>query len=136
MQSGSVNYLAVVISAAAYWLLGALWYSPVLFARVWTRNIGKTEEQLKEGFSYLAFVWSYVWSFVAAYGVARLMIWCGGNSATDGFMVGLLIAVTFILAPMIINNLFERRPRSLLSINAAYHMLALIIAGVIIGAWR
>jgi hypothetical protein len=51
-------------------------------------------------------------------------------------MVGLLIAVTFILAPMIINNLFERRPRSLLSINAAYHMLALIIAGVIIGAWR
>ena len=28
-----INYLAVAVSALAYWALGALWYSPLLFAR-------------------------------------------------------------------------------------------------------
>jgi hypothetical protein len=84
----------------------------------------------------MAFVWSFLWSFVAVYGVARLMVWTAGDSAGDGFMVGLLSGITFVLAPYVINNLFERRPRTLILIDACYHVVALTIAGIIIGAWR
>ena len=66
MQSGSVNYLAIVVSAIVYWVIGAFWFSPPLFGKIWMKGIGKTQEQLKEGFSYLAFVWSFIWSFIAA----------------------------------------------------------------------
>lgn len=136
MQPGSINYLAVIVSGLAYWILGALWYSPALFAKTWMKEVGKTEEQLKEGFSYLVFVWSFLWSVIAAYGIARLMVWTGGDSLVDGFMIGLLSGISFVLAPFVINNLFERRSKSLLTINVLYHALGLIISGIIIGLWR
>lgn len=136
MQSGHVNFLSILVSAAVYFILGALWYSKALFGKAWMKDIGKTEEQLKEGFSPLAFVWSFIWSFIATYAIARLMVWTGGSTVRDGFLIGLLTAVCFIVAPMVINNLFERRSKTLLTINAAYHSLALILAGIIIGAWR
>ena len=136
MQFGHVNFLSVVVSAAIYWILGALWYSKIIFGKLWMKNIGKTEEQVKEGFSYMAFIWSFIWSFVAAYGIARLMVWTGGHTVGDGILIGLLAGVCFVLAVMVINNLFERRPKSLLVINASYHTIALMIAGIVIGLWR
>ena len=136
MESGHVNFLAVLVSAAVYWILGAFWFSKALFGKTWAKGIGKTEEELKQGFSKLAFLWSFVWSFIAAYGVARLMVWTGGSTVGDGFIVGLLVGISFVLATMVINNLFERRPKSLILINALYHIVALVVSGVIIGAWR
>ncbi len=135
MQAGHVNFLAVLISAVAYFILGAMWYSKLLFAKIWIKHIGKTEDQLKEGFSPLAFLWSFIWSFIAAYGIARLMVWTGGDSVGDGFLIGLLAGISFVLAPWIINNLFERRSKALLSINVAYHVVGLIVSGIIVGAW-
>jgi hypothetical protein len=136
MQYGHVNFLSVLVSAAAYWIVGALWYSPVLFGKSWMNHIGKTKEQLMEGFSKLSYLWSFIWSFVASYGIARILVWANGTTVRAGFLVGLLAAVSFVLAPMVINNLFDRRPRPLLLINVSYHGVALILVGIIIGAWR
>jgi hypothetical protein len=136
MLTGSVNYLAVLVAAAVYFLLGALWYSKLLFANTWMKGVGKTDEQIKEGFSRMAFLWSFIWSFVAVYGVARILVWAGGDSAADGFLAGLLIGVCFVLAVFVINNLFEKRPKGFMLINAFYHVVAFIISGLIIGAWR
>jgi hypothetical protein len=136
MQHGHVNFLSVLVSAAIYWVLGAMWYSPVLFGKIWMNNVGKTKEQLMANFSKLSYLWSFVWSFVAVYGIARIMVWANGTTLLEGFLVGLLAAVTFILAPTVINNLFDRRPNALLLINVCYHGVALILAGIIIGAWR
>ena len=41
-----INYPAVIASAVAYWVLGALWYSPLLFARPFIALKGWTPEQL------------------------------------------------------------------------------------------
>jgi hypothetical protein len=42
-----VNYWAVLVSGVAIFILGGLWYSPMLFAKPWTRMMGKTEEEMK-----------------------------------------------------------------------------------------
>jgi hypothetical protein len=136
MQFGHVNFLSVLVSAAAYWILGALWYTPFLFGKIWMANLGKTRDEMMAGFSKLSYFWSFVWSFVAAYGIARIMIWANGTTVRDGFLVGLLSGICFLLAPVAINNLFDRANKKIVAINVSYHMLALIIAGIIIGAWR
>src|SRR2546427_111009 len=38
--------LVVVVAAVAAWLIGALWYSPVMFAKPWVKAHGYTPEQL------------------------------------------------------------------------------------------
>src|SRR4051812_47000535 len=44
-----ISWLAVVVGAVASFLLGGLWYSPVLFGKAWQRETGLTDEQLKSG---------------------------------------------------------------------------------------
>lgn len=43
-----VNLVAVLVAGVVDMVIGALWYSPVLFAKSWMRLIGKKEEDMKK----------------------------------------------------------------------------------------
>jgi len=51
LQGSLINFLSILIAAVAYMVLGALWYSPILFGDAWTKGIGKTKAQIAAGFS-------------------------------------------------------------------------------------
>lgn len=131
-----LNYWAVVVAAAAYWVLGALWYSPPLFARVWMKGVGKSEEQVKADFSPLKYLWSFITAFVASYGLARLMLWTGAGSIGDGFQVGLLVGVSIVFVTVAMHDIMENRPKSLTLVNGLYSIVGFVVMGIIIAAWR
>ena len=130
-----VNYLAVLVAAVAYWVLGALWYSGPLFGRAWMRGIGKTEEQIRSEFSPLNLLWAFILGFIAAYGIARIMAWTGGASVSAGIEIGLLTGVSFGVATLATHDVMEGRPRVLTAINALYTILGFLLMGLIIGLW-
>jgi hypothetical protein len=136
MVSTGMNYWAILVSAIAYMALGALWYSPILFGNAWMKGIGKTKEQVNTDFSPLNYLWAIIAAFLSAYGIARIMTWSGGESIKDGIILALMAGVTFVLATMVVNDTFEKRPRSLTFINVFYHVAGFILCGIIIGAWR
>ena len=45
----TINYWAVLVAAVASFVIGGLWYSPLLFYRPWLRAAALTEEQLRHG---------------------------------------------------------------------------------------
>ena len=45
---GEVNLLAVLVSGVAAMVIGALWYSPLLFGKLWMNGMGFTEAKMKE----------------------------------------------------------------------------------------
>src|SRR3982074_2455227 len=47
MQLPQVNYLAVLVAGLVIFLIGGLWYSPLLFAKKWIALQGRTEEQMR-----------------------------------------------------------------------------------------
>jgi hypothetical protein len=136
MEQIGINYLAVVVAAIAYMVLGALWYSPILFGTAWMKGIGKTREQVNADFSPVNYIIALIFAFIASYGIARFMIWAGGDSIADGIKVAVLAGVAFVLATMGMNDVFEKRPSGLTVINILYHLIAFLIVGIIIGAWR
>jgi len=136
MVHSTLNYWAVLVAGLAYMILGAIWYSPLLFGNSWMRLIGKTKEQIAQEFSSLNYLWALITSLIAAYGVARILFWTGGETLVHGLLVGLLAGVCFVFMSFVVNDSFENRPRGLTAINVFYHMTGLVAAGVIIGAWR
>ena len=44
-----VNLIAVLLCGVASLVLGAIWYSPMLFAKPWQRAAGLSDEQSKSG---------------------------------------------------------------------------------------
>jgi len=136
MATVSMNWWAIIVAAIAYMVLGAIWYSPALFGNAWMKGIGKTKEQLKAGSSPLSYLWALILSFVAAYGIARLLVWAQRGTVWDGIVIGLLAGVCFVLTTMGVTDLFEQRSRQLTAINVLYHVVGFIVIGIIVGAWH
>ena len=42
----NINYLAAVVAAVSSFVIGGVWYSPILFAKAWQREAGLTDALL------------------------------------------------------------------------------------------
>jgi hypothetical protein len=40
MDFTNINILSVLVAGVASWLIGALWYSPLLFSKRWQKELG------------------------------------------------------------------------------------------------
>jgi hypothetical protein len=127
----TVNYLAVLVAAISAFMLGGLWYSPLLFAKPWMRLSGQSEEVLKSGSPALIFGGAFLLSLAAAFVFAMFLGPNPGvNFATSaGFAAGL----GWVAASLGILYLFERRPAGLWLINGGYVTLQFTLYGLILG---
>jgi hypothetical protein len=128
------NYATVFIAAAAYWLLGAVWYG-VLFSKPWMALENITMEQAKSMNPVLPYVITFVLNLLIAYSLAQICIWRNANTAGRGASVGVLIWIGFIGPITYTTYMYEMRPKELFAINQFYPLAGLVLMGTIIGAW-
>src|SRR5579883_2986421 len=115
-----VNWLAVFVAALSMFLVGGLWYSPILFAKRWMDANGFTDEQLNaRGGTGRIYGGAFALALLCA---ANLAFFLGGADTTArwGLAAGGLTAV-WIVAALGIMYLFERKPVSLFFINGGYY---------------
>src|SRR5690349_14409645 len=62
-----VNYLAVLVAAVIIFLLGGLWYSPVLFAKRWVALQKKSMEEMQSAGGAGNYVQVFLCGLVIAY---------------------------------------------------------------------
>jgi len=138
MDFTNINYLAVVVSAFASFALGALWYSPLLFSKTWQKEVGLTDEDLKNANMAKIFGTTFILTIVMAFGMALLLQ--ARPTVTFNWMTGmfhgLAVGVFFVSASMGINYLYQRKSFSLWAIDAGYQILFLCLMGAILGAWH
>ena len=133
-----VNNVAVLVSGVVIFVLGGLWYSPVLFAKRWVALIGKTEEELKASAGSMPT--NYVIVFVCGLVTAWVMALVVGNfapaSAIDGGLIGALCWLGFAGVTSFGSALFAGKPKALWLIDSGFNLVAFIVAGVVLAAWR
>jgi surface polysaccharide O-acyltransferase-like enzyme len=129
------NYLAVVVAAIAYWVLGAVWYG-ALFAKQWMALEHMTEEQAKSMNRVLPYIISFVLSILIAYVLAQIIHWRNANTASLGAAVGVILWVGIVGPITFTTYMHEMRPKSLFAINEFYPLAGLILMGAILGAWK
>jgi hypothetical protein len=139
-----VNYLAVFVIGFVIFVLGGLWYSPPLFAKPWTRLMGKTEDELK------AYVGSpkakremplmYAVAFVTALLIAWVMAIVVNHfppvTPLRGAEVGFLCWLGFAAATSFATATFSMQPKALWLINSGYNLISFVLAGAILAAWK
>lgn len=114
-------------------MLGALWYSPVLFADPWLRAVGQSPEELSG--APLGYVLSAIGAVVSAYVLARVVKWAEVDDLWNGALVGIFMWAGFVATVLAVTTYFGGRPRSLWLINAGYQLVSLVVMGAILGAW-
>jgi hypothetical protein len=125
-----INYLAVVTAAVACFLLGGLWYSPVLFGKAWQREAGLSDAQVKSGSAAVRLGATLVLALLAAWNFANFL---GPRpNIIFGTAVGFSAGLLWVAGSFGINYLFERRSFKLFLINGGYHTLQFTIIGLVL----
>lgn len=133
-----INVWAVLIGTLALWVLGALWYSPVLFGKIWQKEVGFKEEEISKGNMFMVFGLSFL--------AMLFMVWAlnfvvnshkpENVSMLIGLYYGAFTGFFFSMMTMGVNYLYQRRSVTLWLIDGSYMVIGLGIAGMILGAWR
>lgn len=132
--TASINYWAVLLAAIASFILGGLWYSPVLFYKRWMVAAGLSEEHLRTGSMMRIFGVSLLLQLVASFVLALFL---GPEANLEfGVLAGFMVGSAWVATAFGVVYLFERRSLSLFLINGGYQVIVFTLMGAILGAWR
>jgi len=130
----SLNWLSIIAAAVSAFLLGGLWYSPLLFAKRWMKETGITEETTKNANMIKIFGLGFLLALIAAFFLAMFI--GAGKGAGFGALAGFMAGIGWVFTFMGISYLFESRTLAHFLINSFYSIISLTIMGLIIGAWQ
>jgi hypothetical protein len=134
-----INYLAILVSTIIMFGLGALWYSPVMFAKPWLSSLGKTEEQLQEDARQrsmsLTFGLSFIAYFAMAFVMSHIIDYAAAKTLSDGLRTGFWLWLGLVATTSLVLSLFESRSMRLYLIDMGYHLIGMLIMGGILAVW-
>jgi hypothetical protein len=129
-----LNPLAIAAAAALAFLIGAVWYSPLMFARRWQQETRLSDAQLKSGSMARIFGLALMADLVMSVNLAAFL---GGKASVGfGLAAGAAAGIGWVAMCFAVNDLFERRSLALWLINSGYHVVALTLMGGLLAWWR
>ena len=129
------NYLAVIVAAIAYWLLGAIWYG-VVFGEAWMALEHITAEQARSMNPVLPYVITLALNVLIAYALAQICIWRNADTLGRGASVGVLLWIGFVGPVTFTTYMYEMRPKELYAINQFFPLAGFVLMGAILGGWK
>jgi hypothetical protein len=135
MENPYINHLAVFLCALLSLVIGALWYSPLLFFKAWQRQTGLSDEQISKANPLKTYSLTLVLAWIISYNLAFFL---GGSGTTWrwGLAAGLLAGVGWTSTMFVIMSLFEQRSFKYMLINCGYITVYFGLIGFVLGIWR
>ena len=134
MDFSRLNHIAIICAALSNFLIGGIWYSKLLFGKIWMRENGFTEEGMGNPNMLKVFGTTFLLSVIISYNLAFFL-----GSKPDlmfGLFAGLAAGLGWVSMSLGILYLFERRSFKLWLINAGYNIIAYTVLGAILGIWK
>lgn len=130
----SLNWLAVIVATLLYFFLGALWYSPVMFAKKWMelRNIRETDI---DGPNPVIFFYSFILQLIGVISLALFVTAMEIDSALNGAIIGFGAGAGILFTLAGTTGIFTELKMQLHFLDSGYHVVGLTLAGLILGFW-
>jgi hypothetical protein len=145
-----INWLAVFVASLSSFTIGAVWFGPKTFYPIWIRALGRevpTERiEMSKGETALMFGGTYVAAFVQAFtlacviGLARMA--APGFNWWTGLVFGFLFSTGLGAFASLSHRMFGQPDHKVYTsikvwlIEVGQDVLALTVAGAILGAWH
>jgi hypothetical protein len=126
------NYLAVVVCAVVYWLIGGLWYG-LLFNKPWMELEGTAPNSVNPLIPYIV---TFVLNLLIAFVLAQICLWRNANTAGRGAAIGVLLWLGIVGPITFTTYMYEGRSKELFAINEFYPLVGLCVMGAILGLWK
>jgi hypothetical protein len=130
-----INYFAVLAAALSTFVLGGLWYSPLLFGKAWMRVNNFSDTDVASFSKARMFGWSFVFALIMSLNLAMFLA-APDTTVTWGMAAGALTGFGWVAMAIAIIGVFENRSWGYIAINGGYMIVAFVVMGAILGVWR
>lgn len=133
---GQVNRLAVAAATLAYYLLGALWFTP-LFGAAWDRAVG-FERPADYRFPMIYYVVPLITSLLVSSATALLIAALDVVDPTEALLLALVVGIGYAVAVSVTNAVTPTTPRPLVlgAVTGGYHLAGMLVVTAILVLWR
>jgi hypothetical protein len=135
MHFGPVNWFAIAAAVVSNFVIGGLWYSPLLFVIPWLGMSGVQKRVFDKGLpkALLADLFS---AAAMALTLNQVIRWSGTTAIGSGLLVALAVWIGFVASVLITQVTYEHRPFAFFAISSGYRLVTLQVTGAILSAWR
>jgi hypothetical protein len=124
-----VNLIPIMGAAVGQWVLGALWYSPVLFGRMASKGMAVDAKAADRRWA-LSMLMTFAANILTSLLLLHMMLLNGIFGVKAGLKFGFVASVGLVAAPMLATYIYEKRPLRLFVVNAGYWIAAITISSV------
>lgn len=129
-----INLWAVAAAAISAQILGALWFSKILFGNLWMKSVGHSKKQDFEINMVKTYIGSFLAHLVIAYILAFFIQLAGATNSTSAIMLATIIWLGFIAMPSLSTVFYENRNLKVYLINTFYYLALIIVMSAILSA--
>lgn len=131
-----INWLGVLLAGVSSMVIGALYYMPNVFGKVWMK-LGKIDEKLfkkeQPKLLPLLFIAALLTAFVMAHFVFIVHQFFGDSWIAAGVVTSLWAWIGFSFTTLFIHDSMDQRPFNLILISWGNRLLSLLAMGLILG---
>jgi len=133
-----VSYLPVLVAAVVVFVLGWLWYSPLLFYKPWMRLRGLDPVEAMTGAKMPGgkLVVEFARCIIVAYVIARFVALLGISSWLGAVHFGLMVWIGFPVIILTGSVLWENTPWKVAAIHAGDWLVKMLVISIIVTLWH
>ena len=134
-----INYLAVLLAGLSSMVVGALWYTPLVFGNFWMK-LAKVKPDIKMSIAQSTVLYggALIASLVTAYVLAHVTFlshyFFSNNLLQDALSTAFWLWLAFTVARFFVHDSFEGRSIKLTLLNSGHELLTVMVMALIIGA--
>jgi hypothetical protein len=133
-----LNWYAIFGAGVFNMVLGALWYSPLLFGKQWIKLMGFSKKEVaakKKKPMGGTLAGAFIAALVMAYVMAHFVQYTRAVGPVMGATTGFWLWLGFI-APVIIGSVFwEGKPVKLYVLNVSHWLVLMLVTGAILASF-
>jgi hypothetical protein len=134
-----INIMAIIVAVVANFVLGFVWYTP-LFGKIWGKEMGYDMNQkpqmgeMMKGMTFMV-IGNFLTAWVMAHNMAAWTFVPEMKEMTamaNGLMAGIFTWLGFFFPVDLGNVAWERKSWTLFFINTGYHLVSMLVVGLVL----
>src|SRR5476651_548083 len=125
-----ISFWWLVLATVVYFGIGAAWYSPLMFSKMWMEEIKMKKADMNMATS--AMVKTFISMLVLVAVEAYLVHKTGTTGLLRGGYLGFKLWIGFVATTSLINSSFQGGSLKLYAIDQSYHLVGIVLAGAIL----
>ena len=132
-----LDWIAVLVGAIAYFVIGAAWYAPPVFGKAWMAAGGMEMPADGQRPGPVIYAVPLLGALASAIAIGMIAFATSTDTLGEGVVLGVVVGIGFAVSVAMVTATFESSKPSATkwgTINAGYHLVGNLVAAIIIAS--